>query len=157
VANILLGDGRIGRCALRSMMEDNASFAAQVHELFDDDGANRTVEDLEEEIGRKKKRLKHSIFMAVLGGTWSAVLIAMQVTGIANLLTTISSLLLMALCGMFIVRDIKTLHADLARLRQQRRRAAGLQKMMGRMAEFTEFLRQMRRQMEEDAGDDDED
>lgn len=156
MAHILLGSPRVGRCALRSMMEDNDAFSAQVHELCDNDGCNRSVEELDEEIGRKQKRLKCSIGAAVFDGVWSAVLIAMQVVGVANLLTTISGLLLMALCGMFITRDIQSLRRDLARLRQQRKRAAGRQKIMNRISQFGEFLRQMRAQIEEDAGDDDE-
>jgi hypothetical protein len=156
MAHILVGNDRVGRCALRSMMEDNDAFSAQVHELCDNDGGNRSVEELDDEIGRKQKRLKCSIWVAVFDGVWSAVLIAMQVVGVANLLTTISGLLLMALCGMFITRDIQSLRRDLARLRQQRKRAAGRQKIMNRISQFGEFLRQMRAQIEEDAGDDDE-
>lgn len=156
MAHIMVGNDRVGRCALRSMMEDNDKFSAQVHELCDDDGGARSVEDLDDEIGHKQKRLKCSIGVAVFDGVWSAVLIAMQVVGVANLLTTISSLLLMALCGMFITRDIQSLRRDLARLRQQRKRAAGRQKIMNRISQFGEFLRQMRAQVEEDAGDDDE-
>lgn len=157
MAHILLGNNRVGRCALRSMMEDNDTFAAQVHELCDDDGGSRSVEDLDEEIGRKQKRLKYSIEVAVFDGVWSAVLIAMQVVGGVNLFTTISSLLLMALCGMFITRDIQSLRRDISRLKQQRKRAAGRQKIMSRISQFGEFLRQMRAQIEEDAGDDDDD
>lgn len=156
MAHILLGSPHVGRCALRSMMEDNDAFAAQIHELFDDDGGSRSVEDLDEEIGRKQKRLKCLIGVAVLDGVWSAVLIAMQVVGVANLFITISSLLLMALCGMSITSHIQSLRRGLARLRQQRKRAAGRQKIMNRISQFGEFLRQMRAQIEEDAGDDDE-
>jgi len=74
----------------------------------------------------------------------------------ASWVTTVSSLMLMALCGMFTGRDIKTLRADIARLKQLRKRAAGRKKMMSRVAQFGEFLRQMRNQLEEDAADDDE-
>ena len=44
----------------------------------------------------------------------------------------------------------------LHRLLQQRKRAAGRQKIMSHISQFGEFLRQMRAQIEEDAGDDDE-
>lgn len=72
-------------------------------------------------------------------------------------MTTVSSLLLMALCGMFIGCEIRTLRSDLVRLRQQRKRAAGRQKIMSRISQFGEFIRQMRNQIEEDAGEDDDD
>jgi len=48
MAHIFVGNYRVGCCALHSMMEDNDTFAAQVHELCDDDGSNRSVEDLDE-------------------------------------------------------------------------------------------------------------
>lgn len=157
MAHIMVGNDRVTRCAIRSMMEDNDNFSSLVHELCDDDGGNRSVEDLDEEIARKQKNLKRSIFIAVLDGIWSVALIALQVFGPASLLTTISSLLLMAFCGMLIGRDIKTLRMAIARLKQLRKRAVGRQKMMSRVARLGDFLRHMREQIEEDAGDDDED
>ena len=156
MAHILLGSQRVGRCALRSMMEDNDAFAAQIHELFDDDGANRTVEDLDEEIGSKQKRLTVSVWVTVGIGMWAAFIIAMLVAGWANWITTVSNLLLMAWTAWLVIRDIRSLRRNLALLRQQRKRAAGRQKMMSRMGQFVDFLRNMRAQIEEDAGDDDE-
>jgi len=156
MAHILLGSPRVGRCALRSMMEDNDAFAAQIHELFDDDGANRTVEDLDEEIGSKQKRLRASVWVTVGIGMWAAFIIAMLVAGWANWITTVSNLLLMAWTAWLVIRDIRSLRRNLALLRQQRKRAAGRQKMMSRMGQFVDFLRNMRAQIEEDAGDDDE-
>lgn len=157
MAHIMIGHDRVTRCAIRSMMEDNDKFSSLVHELCDNDGEDRSVEDIDEEIARKQKNLKRSIFIAVLDGIWSVALIALQVFGIAHLLTTISSLLLMALCGMFIGRNIKTLRMAIARLKQLRKRAVGRQKMMSRVARLGDFLRHMREQIEEDAADEDDD
>jgi hypothetical protein len=156
MAHVLLGNNRVGRCALRSMMEDNDVFAAQIHELFDDDGENRTVEDLDEEIGSKQKRLTVSVWVTVGIGMWAAVIIAMLIAGVANWITTVSNLLLMAWTAWLVIRDILSLRRSLGRLRQQRKRAAGRQKMMNRVSQFADFLRQMRAQIEEDAGDDDD-
>lgn len=153
MAHILLGSNRVGRCALRSMMEDNDAFAAQIHGLFDDDGANRTVEDLDEEINSKQKRLTFSMWMAIGCAAWIAALILFQVVGISHWITTASNMLLMAWTVWLVIRDIRSLRRSLDRLRQQRKRAAGRQKMMSRMEQFTDFLRQMRNQIEEDAGD----
>ena len=157
MAHIMIGDNRVNRCALRSMMEENDRFSEQVHDLCDNDGEDRSVEDLDEEIARKQKRMVRSLWAAVPVAAWSLACIALLVVGIAHWMTTVSSLMLMALCGMFIGRDIKTLRRDLARLRQQRKRAAGRQKIMSRVAQFGEFLRRMREQMEEDAADDADD
>lgn len=157
LAHIMLGNDHVNRCALRSMMDDNEKFAAQVHELCDDDGGSRSVEELDEEIARKQKRLTRSLWAAVPVAAWSLACIALLVVGIAHWMTTVSSLMLMALCGMFIARDIKALRREMALLRQQRKRAAGRQKIVSRISQFADFLRQMRDQMEEDAGDDDDD
>ena len=127
MAHIMLGNDRVGRCALRSMMNDNDTFSAQVHELCDDDGS-RSVEELDE-----------------------------SVAGLAHWLTTVSSLLLMAFTGMLIGRDVRSLRADIEKLRQQRKRAAGRQRIVNGISTFAEFLRQMRASLEEDAGDDDDD
>ena len=156
MAHIMLGDNRTVHCAIRSMMEDNDRFSALVHELCDDDGANRSVEDFDDEIGCKCSRLKWSIFMAMMIATWTAVFITLQLVGVGNWITTVSSLLMMGWCATLIGREIMSLRRDIARLRQQRKRAVGRQKMMSRVAQFGEFLRQMRAQIEEDAGDDDE-
>jgi hypothetical protein len=115
------------------------------------------VEELDEEIARKQKRMVRSLWAAVPVAAWSLACITLLVVGIAHWMTTVSSLMLMALCGMFIGRDIQSLRRDLALLRQQRKRAAGRQKIVSRISQFADFLRQMRDQMEEDAGDDDDD
>jgi len=156
MAHIMLGDNRTVHCAIRSMMEDNDRFSALVHELCDDDGGDRSVEDLNEEIGRKQKRLAFSMWMTVGVAAWSATIIALLVLGVVNWITTVSNLLLMAWCAMLTGSDIKALRSGMEKLKQQRKRAAGRQKMMSRVAQFGEFLRQMRAQIEEDAGDDDE-
>lgn len=155
MANIMIGNDRVNRCAMREMMENNDTFSAQVHELCDEDGGDRSVEDLDEEIGRKQKRLTFSMWAAVGIATWSGVLIVLSVAGLAHWLTTVSSLLLMAFTGMLIGRDVRSLRADIEKLRQQRKRAAGRQKIVSRISEFSGFLRRMREQMEEDAGEDD--
>lgn len=156
MAHIMLGNDRVGRCALRSMMNDNDTFSSLVHELCDDDGS-RSVEELDEEIGRRQKRMTHSLWAAVGIATWSGVLIVLSVAGLAHWLTTVSSLLLMAFTGMLIGRDVRSLRADIEKLRQQRKRAAGRQRIVNGISKFAEFLRQMRASLEEDAGDDDDD
>lgn len=155
MAHILIGDNHVGRCALRSMMEENDAFAEHVHELCDDDGGDRSVEELDVEIGRKKRRMTISIWSAVAVAAWSVVVIVLQALGIGHWAATVSSLLLMAWCGILVGMDIKSVRRDIARLRQQRKRAAGRRKIMGRMAQFGELLRQLRSQIEEDADDDD--
>ena len=157
MAHILLGDSRVGRCALRSMMESDDTFSAQVHELCEDDGADRSVEDLDEEIGRRKRRQTISMWVCVGIAAWSAVIILLLAVGAANWITTVSNLLLMAWTVWLVIRDIKSLRRDMEKLKQQRKRAAGRKKIMSRMAQFGDFLRQMRAQMEEDAGEDDDD
>ena len=158
MAHIMVGNDRVGRCALRSMMEDNDTFSSLVHELCDDDGGSRPVEDLDAEIARKQKRITYSMFgFGAVIAAWSAACIVLSVAGIVHWTTTGSSLMLMAWCAVLIGRDIKSTSTELARLRQQRKRAAGRQKIVSRISEFADFLRQMRNQLEEDAGDDDED
>ena len=157
LAQIMVGDNRVGRCALRSMMEDNDTFSAIVHELCEEDGENRSIEELDEDIARKKNRLKISICTAVVITLWSASLVFFQAAGLANWMTTISSLLLMALCGMFIGRDIRTLRASIGVLHRLRKHAVGRQRIMSRAKEFTEFLRRMRDELEGEAGEDDDD
>lgn len=156
MAHIMVGNDRVGRCALRSMMEDNDTFAAHVHELCDDDGGNRSVEDIDEEIARKQKRLKISMWACVVIGVWMGLLIALQVMGVANWMSTVSNMLLMAWTTWLVIREIMLLRRDLARLRQQRKRAVGRQKIMSRISQIGESLRQMRAQLEEDAADDDD-
>lgn len=156
MAHILLGSPRVGYCALRSMMEDNDAFAAQLHELCDDDGGSRSVDDLDEEIGRKQKWQTISMWVCVGIAVWSAALIVLLAVGKSNWITTVSNLLLMAWSAWLVIRDIRSLRRSLNQLRQQRKRAAGRQKMMSRVAQFGEFLRQMRAQIEEDAADNDE-
>ena len=157
MAHILLGDNRVGRCALRSTMEDSDRFSALVHELCDDDGGARSVEDLDEEIGSKQKQMTVSMWVCVGIAAWSAFIITLLAVGVANWITTVTNLLLMAWTAWLVIRDIRSLRQNLVLLRQQRKRAAGRQKMMSRMEQFTDFLRQMRAQIEEDAGDDDDD
>lgn len=157
MAHIMVGNDHVNSCAMRSMMKENDAFAAQVHELCDDDGGDRSVEDLDEEIGKKQKRLTRLMWAAVPVAAWSVACIALLAVGIAHWMTTVSSLMLMALCGMLIGLDIKSLRRDLARLRQQRKRAAGRRKIVSRISEFADALRHLREQMEEDAGDDDDD
>jgi len=156
LAEIMVGDNRVGRCAVHSMMEDNDTFSAMVHELCDGDGENRSVEELDEEIAGKKNRLKQSICTAVVIALWSSALVFFQAAGLANWMTTVSSLLLMALCGMFIGRDIRTLHASIGVLRRLRKHAVGRQRIMSRAQEFTEFLRRIREELEGEAGEDDD-
>jgi len=156
MAHIMVGSDRVVRCALRSMMEDCGAFAALVHELCDDDGGGRSVADLDEEIGRRQKRMTRSLWAAVGIATWSGVLIVLSVAGLAHWLTTVSSLLLMAFTGMLIGRDVRSLRADIEKLRQQRKRAAGRQRIVNGISKFAEFLRQMRASLEEDAGDDED-
>jgi hypothetical protein len=155
MAHIMVGDNRVARGALRSMMESSEDFASQVHELCDDD--SRSVDDLDEEIGRKQKRLTRSTWLAVGIAAWSAALIAFPLVGLSNWITTVSSLLLMALCGMFICHDIKTLRTDIASLKQLRKRAVGRQKMMTYREHLAGFLRQIRSQLEEGIGEDEDD
>ena len=158
MAHVMVGNDRVGRCALRSMMEDNDTFSSLVHELCDDDGGDRSVEDLDAEIARRQKRLTYSMFgYGAVIAAWSAACIVLSVAGIVHWATTGSSLMLMAWLAVLIGRDIKSTSTELARLRQQRKRAAGRQKIVSRISEFADFLRQMRNQLEEDAGDDDED
>ena len=158
MAHIMVGNDRVGRCALRSMMEDNDTFSSLVHELCDDDGGDRSVEDLDAEIARKQKRITYSMFgYGAVIAAWSAACIILSVAGIVHWTTTGSNLMLMAWCAVLIGRDIKSTSTELARLRQQRKRAAGRQKIVSRISQFADFLRQMRNQLEEDAGDDDED
>lgn len=157
LAHILLGDNRVNRCALRSMMEENDRFSEQVHDLCDNDGEDRSVEDLDEEIGSKQKRMTLSKWICVGIAAWSAVIIAMFVVGIASWITTVSNLLLLAWCVILVGSEIRSLNRNIEKLKQQRKRAAGRQKIMSRMEQFTDFLRQMRAQIEEDAGDDDDD
>lgn len=156
MAHIMVGDNRVGRCALRSMMESNDTFAAQVHELCDDDGS-RSVEDLDGEIGRKRKQLTCSMWEAVGIAAWSATVILLLVAGLINWVTMVTTLLVMAWGAMLVGLDIKKLRLDIARLCQQRKRAVGRQRIMSRISEFGEFLRRMRSQLEEDAGEDDDD
>lgn len=157
MAHIMVGDNRVARGALRSMMESSEDFASQVHELCDDDGSSRSVEDLDKEIGWKQKRLTRSTWFAVVIAAWSAALIALQVVGLGNWMTTVSSLLLMAFSAWYVGLDIASLRADIARLKQLRKRAVGRQKLMTYREHLAGFLRQIRAQIEEDAGDDEDD
>lgn len=157
MAHIMVGNDRVGRCALRSMMEDNDTFSSLVHELCDDDGGSRPVEELDEEIGRRQKRLTFSMWAAVGMAVCPAVVIVLTVAGVMDWFVMVSSLLVMVWAGLITGQDIRTQRTELARLRQQRKRAAGRQKIVSRISEFADFLRRMREHLEEDAGDDDED
>jgi len=84
MAHVLLGNNHVGRCALRSMMNDQKVFSAQVHELCNEDGENRSVDDLDKEIASKRGKMKRSAFSAVMVAAWSAVLVVLQVVGTQN-------------------------------------------------------------------------
>ena len=156
MANIMVGDNRVGRCALRSMMRDNDTFAAQVHELCDDDGGDRSVEDLDGEIGRRMKRFSILYVMSAISTAWTLALVVFLITGISDRLWAASSILLMLAVFAILYGEIHQLRRDVANLRRQRKRAAGRQKIVSRISQFGELLRQMRAQMEEDAGEDDD-
>lgn len=156
MAHVMIGDGRVGRCALRSMMRDNGEFAQMVHELCQDDDVARSVEDLDQEIARKQRRLKLSVCIIVGLAVWSAAIAVLALTGIVHWSTSVANLLLMAWCEVLVYSDVKAVRSNIATLKRIRKQAAGRQKIMGRMSEFAEFLRRMRAQLEEDAGDDDD-
>ena len=157
MAHIMVGNDRVGRCALRSMMEDNDTFSSLVHELCDDDGGSRPVEELDEEIGRRQKRQRNLYIISAVAAVWTLVLVALLITGISDRLMAASSIFMMLAVFATLYGQIRPLRSELARLRQQRKRAAGRQKIVSRISQFADFLRQMRNQLEEDAGDDDED
>ena len=157
MAHILVGDKRVGRCALRSMMNENDDFATQVHELCDDDGGNRPVEELDTEIGRKQRQIRDLYIMSGVSAVWTLALVAFLVVGFGSWLTTVSSFFLMLAVFAVLYIQFTQLRSELTKLRQQRKRAAGRQKMISRMAQFGEFLRQMRSQIEEEEADDEDD
>lgn len=154
MAHVMMGNNHVGRCALRSMMEGEEVFSAQVHELCNEDGSNRSVEDLDKEIASKRGKMKRSVFAAVMVAAWSAALVVLQVVGIAKWITTVSSLLLMAWLGMLVGCEIMSLRKDIARLRQLRKRAKIRQKSASRISEFSEFLSWMISKMGDNASDD---
>ena len=156
MAHVMVGNNRVSRCAMRSMMEESDKFSAMVHDLCSEDGENRSVEDYDKEIDHKQRWLKRSWCAAAVVATWTAAIIVMQVVGIGHWITTVSNLLLMAWCSMLVGRNIMSLREDIALLRQQRKRAAGRQKIVNRITQFADALRQMRAQIEEDAGDDED-
>ena len=155
MAKVLIGNERVGRCALRAMMEDNETFAAQVHELCEDDGGDRSVEDLDEEIGRKRRRMRNLYIISAVAAVWTLALVALFITGISDRLMAASSIFLMLAVFANLYGQVRPLRDDIEKLKQQRKRAAGRQKIVSRISEFADFLRQMREQLEEDAGEDD--
>ena len=157
MAHVMVGDNRESLYALRSMMEDNDTFSTMVHDLCKEDGADRSVENLDAEIGRNKKRMAGSMWAAVAIGVWTGIIIALQVAGITDLITTVSNVLLMAWYLFMVYRDIKILRSELEKLRQQRKRAVGRQMLMGQMDAMRQFFEKMRGRIEEDAADDDDD
>lgn len=154
MAHVMMGNNHVGRCALRSMMDSEEVFSAQVHELCDEDSSSRSVEDLDKEIASKRGKMKRSVFAAVMVAAWSAALVVLQVVGIAKWITTASSLLLMAWLGMLVGCEIMSLRKDIARLRQLRKRAKIRQKSASRISEFSEFLSWMISKMGDNASDD---
>ena len=155
MAHIMLGNDRVGRCALRSMMEDNDTFSSLVHELCDDDGGGRSVADLDEEIGRKRRRMRNLYIISAVAAVWTLALVALLITGISDRLMAASSIFLMLAVFANLYGQVRPLRADIEKLRQQRKRAAGRQRIVNGISKFADFLRQMRNQLEEDAGEDD--
>ena len=157
MAHIMVGNNHVGRCALRSMMEDVEAFSAQVHELCDEDGGNRSVEDFDEEIGAKQKWLRRLYALASVAVAWMLTILITLCVGLGSWWLAVSNIFLMLAVFANLYGQIRPLRSQLNSLRQQRKRAAGRQKIMNRISSFGEFLRQMRAQMEEDAGEDDDD
>ena len=80
--------------------------------------------DTEKQEKEERRRLRTSYMQAAVSALWTLFLVVYWAIGLSNWLTTLSSVLLMAVCIMLLWRDISARRRQLEELRSLRRREA---------------------------------
>jgi hypothetical protein len=99
---IATGDKDLITAAVMQMMEDE-----NLGEVFRKARVvSETTGDMSENIRSTRRRLRTFYGLAVLSVFWMVCIVAFQIAGVANWITTVSNLLLMAFVGLQVGREI---------------------------------------------------
>ena len=90
--------------------------------------------------------------MAALSGLWAMCIVVLQAVGIADWITTVSNLLLMAYVGFMLYRSLREQRQRVRRLKREKKQAAEQEAMR----RFGQMLENIARQSRADDDDDDE-
>jgi hypothetical protein len=115
---IATGDKDLITAAVMQMMEDE-----NLGEVFRKARVvSETAGDMSENIRSTRRRLRTFYGLAVLSVFWTVCIVAFQIAGVANWITTVSNLLLMAFVGLQVGHDIVERRRMLNRLTSAQRR-----------------------------------
>lgn len=147
-ATIVMGGKATMTAALAEMMREE-----RTGELF---RVARMVageaQSASEDAGPLKRRLRTGYGMAGLTAFWTLCIVGFQVWGVANWITTVSNLLLMAFVGFQLYGLIRDQRRKLQAIEREERRDRRDRVQMG-MAAFAEMMRRMAQKNDEDEED----
>lgn len=147
-AHIILGGRYALTTGLASMMKDERIkyLMSSARVLAAEMG------DINERIKERKSRLRKFYYQSALCGVWTLVLIVLYVSGMTNLITTISNLLLMALCGFLNYREIKECRRRIEVLKREEEQDKKEQALFG----FQSFMEMLKRHAQQNDDDENE-
>ena len=147
-AHIVMGGRATMTAAVASMMQEE-----RMGEIF---RVARMVagdaQSIKGNVGGLRRRLRTSYCLAGLSAAWTLCIGGFQVFGIANWITTVSNLLLMAFVGFQLYGLIRDLRRKLQAIEREERRDRRDRVQMG-MAAFAEMMRRMAQRNDEDEED----
>ena len=115
---ISTGDKDLLTAGVMQMMEDN-----NLGEVFRKARViSETTGDMSENIRSTRRRLRTFYGLAALAAVWTACIVAFQIAGVANWITTVSNLLLMVFVGLQVGHEIVERRRMLHRLTSAQRR-----------------------------------
>ena len=147
-ARVVVGDRRATVVSLAGMMHDE-----QTADIFHDARILcGIVDERTEQLPVERRRLRTMYFLAALCILWSVCVVALWVMG-SNWMITISNLLLMAVTGLNVFRDIRDRRRRIESIKDETRRDRQERTYM--MAEA--FMEGLKRHIENMRSDDDDD
>jgi predicted nucleic acid-binding Zn ribbon protein len=116
--NVATGNKDLITAAVMKMMEDD-----NLGEVFRKARiVSETCGDMDENIRSTRNRLRTFYGIAALATVWTVCIVGFQIAGVANWITTVSNLLLMAFIGLQLCREIMESRRMLKRLTSAVRR-----------------------------------
>ena len=134
---------------LQSKDEDGQEFASLLRTAV---RVSASVDDAAQSLTSARRQLRSGYGMAALCGLWAVCIVVFQTVGIANWITTVSNLLLMAYVGFMLYRSLREQRQRVRRLKREKKQAAEQEAMR----RFGQMLENIARQSRADDDDDDE-
>ena len=160
-ADATVGDGRSGH--LHLVMGGKATMTASLASMMSQEEMQEVfrvarivagaADDLRSDMKPLRRRLRTLYGMAAVAGLWTLCIVGFQVVGIANWITTVSNLLLMAYVGFVLYREIREHRRKLQRIGREQQRETQQRKEMAALA-FAEMLKRIAASADDDDEDD---